>query len=462
MDNLKILIVDDDQGIRDELGEFLVNNNYAVFQAGLPSEAFKIADEHEPDIVILDIRLPETNGQEILARIKKSFPDTEVIMITGHGNMDSAIQSMRSGASDYLTKPFRLPDIQRAIERTRKFIRLNRKLKKIELNYSLISKALHDHTGFRIIGNSPAIESVVNLMVEVARAYDTPVLITGESGTGKELAARGIHYLSNRKDYMFCAVNASAITTSLFESEFFGYKKGSFAGAAENKLGWFEAAHKGTLFLDEICSMRLIQQAKLLRVVENKAIFRVGSYEEVPVDVRIISATNKDMGKLVSENRFRKDLYYRLNTFVIHIPPLRERKQDIPLLLKDFTEHYATKLNKPIRTVGADVVKALMPYSFPGNIRELKNMVERAVILCNGKSLRHRHFSILQKQKFPRNQPVVESLLPDLEKNLEFTEKTLIMKALEKADYNKSKAAGLLRISRQSLHRRLNRLGLKV
>jgi DNA-binding NtrC family response regulator len=384
-------------------------------------------------------------------------------MITGHGDMDSVIQAMRLGASDYLTKPFRLPEVQAAIERTQKFILLNQKLKTAELNYSLLSQEFHESLGYHIIGKSSVMQNVIDLMSKVARSDETSVLIIGESGTGKELIARGIHRLSARKDHMFCSVNTSAITDTLFESEFFGHKKGSFTGASKDKAGWFQVAHEGTLFLDEICSMPLSQQAKLLRVLEEKTITRVGSHTEVPIDVRIIAATNQDIKQMVNENTFREDLYYRLSTFTIPVPPLRDRKEDIPLLIDNFVTHFFQKMNKAVKAIDQQVTEALMAYDFPGNIRELKNMVERAVILCDDDTLYLQHFPITQATKHDSSENLPneeESSHQDLEEMLERTERRLIFQALEKANHNKSKAAELLNISRQSLHRRLKRLGL--
>ncbi len=464
VDKLKILIVDDDRWVREELHEFLTESEYTVFQAGLPSKAFRIAGEHEPDIVILDIKLPEMDGLAVLERFKESLPDMEIIMITGHGDMDSVIRAMRLGASDYLTKPFRLPEVQAAIERTRKFIHLNNKLKTVELSNSLLSRELHDSVGYGMIGKSPVMQTVVEFMSRVAKSDETSVLITGESGTGKELIARGIHRLSASKQRRFCPVNTSAITDTLFESEFFGHKKGAFTGASADKPGWFEIAHTGTLFLDEISSMPLNHQAKLLRVLEDRKITRVGSHKEIPVDVRIIAATNKDLEQLIADRAFREDLYYRLNAFVIHAPPLRQRKEDILLLLENFTDFYARKMNKPVQGIDANTVKSLTNYEFPGNVRELKNMVERALILCEGDTLHPRHFPILQakEQALPKYSSDVEAQTGlDLEQTLELTEKQLIIQALENTNYNKSKASELLHISRQSRHRRLRRFGIE-
>lgn len=463
MDTLKILLVDDDQWVREELDEFLSDEGYQMFQAGLPSEALRLLTKHEPDIVILDQRLPEMDGIQVLKRIKATAPDTETIMITGHGNMENVIQAMRLGASDYLTKPFRLAEVQAAIERTQKFIQINKQLKKVELNYSVLSKQFYENRGYHIIGDSPEMQTVMDLITKVAQSAETSVLIIGESGTGKELIARGIHQLSPRKDQIFCSVNMSAVTSNLFESEFFGYKKGAFTGASKEKTGWFHAAHHGTLFLDEVGSMPLQQQTKLLRVLEEKTITKVGDHAESPVDVRIIAATNRDIQQLIADDKFREDLYYRLSAFVIHVPSLRERKEDIPFLVENFVQHFSRKTNKPIKHIEPSVFETLMIYDFPGNIRELKNIVERAVILCEGTTLYSEHFPFSQDNTtnldvFPPSEQ--KPGRADLDSMLANTEKRLILEALDQAEGNKSQAAKLLHISRQSLHRRIKKLGL--
>lgn len=458
-----ILIVEDDQWIREELSEFLLENDYTVFQAGLPSQAFEIADANEPDIVILDIKLPEKDGLEVLKILKQRLPETEVIMITGHGDMDSVIQAMRFGASDYLTKPFRLPEVQAAIERTQKFIRLNKKFKAARQSCSMLSEVFYKNSGYEIITHSKAMKAVTDLMSKVAAAEDTSVLITGESGTGKEVAARGIHLLSRRKEKIFIPVNVASVTDSLFESEFFGHKKGTFTGALDDRPGWFETASGGTLFLDEICSMPSNQQPKLNRVLEDRKIVRLGSQIEIPVNARVIAATNRNIKKLISENRFRKDLYYRLNTFVIHIPPLRQRKEDIPLLFKNFVNLYSQKTDKELKSIDDKIISALHSYDFPGNVRELKNMVERAVILCDGKTLNLSHFPDLKpdrKTGLKSISATQEQGVGDLKKLLELTEKSMIFKALQQSDFNKSKAAAILNISRQSLHRRMKKFNI--
>ena len=465
MNPLTILIVDDDQWIRKELQEFLGDNDYTVLTASLPSETFPLLETYEPDIVILDLMLPEMDGLEVLTRIKDASPETEVVMMTGHGDMENVIQAMRLGASDYLTKPFRSSDVQAAIERTRKFIRLQQTLHTVERNYNRLSQEFGDHLGYQVIGQSQAMREVIDLMSKVASSDQTSVLLVGESGVGKELVARGIHHLSPRRNRMFCSVNTSAIAENLFESEFFGYKKGAFTGAGKDQAGWFQTAHEGTLFLDEISTMSLPHQAKLLRVLEERRITRVGSHAEIPVDVRIIAATNQNIEQLVVENTFRKDLYYRLNAFTIHIPPLRQRPEDLPFLIENFARYFSKKINKPIKTTAPRAIESLTNYHFPGNIRELKNMVERAVILCEGNTLYPQHFLIQPLRKRESNDAAPKEELTTsmaLEQKLDRMETRLIQEALAQTDYNKTRAAKLLQISRQSLHRRIERLKIAL
>ncbi len=454
MKELKILVLDDEKRVREEIEEFLTGNNYSVYKAAAPSEAFTVLKNIKIDIGIIDIKLPEMDGITVMKKIKDQDPTIEIIMISGHGDMNSVIDAMRLGAADYFPKPFRLLEINNAIERTKRFLDLNRKLQEVEASNDILSKELHDNIGQRLLGNSPAIKNVVELMTRVAKSDTTSVLITGESGTGKELIARGIHYLGSRNKKSFHSVNCSAIPESLFESEFFGHKKGSFTGATEDKEGWFEIADKGTLFLDEISDMPINQQAKLLRVLEEKKVSKVGSHKLIPVDVRVIAASNRDLENMSEENKFRFDLYHRLSSFVINIPPLRERIEDIPLLLNYFIKEYARRMAKSIQFIDQAIFDDLSAYPFPGNVRELKNMVERAIIMCDGEQLNLKHF-LFDRKKTTKDEHNHDEIL-----DMEITEKRLIIKALKRADNNKSKAAALLNISWQSLDRRLKKYGI--
>jgi len=451
-ETLNVLIVDDEEHIRHELGEFLNDNGYQVWYAGMPSAAFDILAITPIDLVFLDIRLPEMDGLEALTRIKSGWPETEVIMISGHGEMQTVIQAMRRGASDYFSKPFTHVEVMSAIERSRRFLEINSRLKEIESSFQLVTQSLQNQMGQGMIAQSKPMKIVSEMIRKVALSDSTSVLITGESGTGKELVARAIHYLSPRKQHYFYAVNSSAITETLFESEFFGHTKGSFTGASDNKTGWFEVANKGTLFLDEIGDLPLGLQTKFLRVLEERKINRVGAHKEIDIDVRIVAATNQDLEKLTEEKKFRLDLYHRLNSFVITLPPLRERRDDIPLLLNYFADEIAKKLNKKIEYIEDDVVQALTSYHFPGNIRELRNMVERAVILSEKGKLRMNDF---QLEKIGRKASAPEADTEIL--NLERLERNAIIRAIHRAKYNKSAAARLLNISFQSLDRRIKK-----
>lgn len=459
MEKLKILVLDDEKVFREEIREFLESDGFSVLLSAKPSEAFTVLSENEIDILILDLRLPEMDGLEVLKKVKVQYPEIEVIMITGHGDMDAVIQAMRHGAVEFFPKPFRLLDMRAAIQRTKRFITLHSEFKEINQTYSLVSKELLESVGNEILGKTAAINQVVDLMSKVAKADNTSVLITGESGTGKELVARGIHYLSERKKSYFYAVNCSAVPESLFESEFFGHKKGSFTGANEDKAGWFEIAHGGTLFLDEVVEMQPAMQSKLLRVLEERKIRRIGSSVDIPVDVRIIAATNQDVSKLLETGRFRTDLYYRLNSFEINIPPLRERKEDIPILLDYYVKLLSQRLGKKISSLDSNITRLMMSYSFPGNVRELRNMVERAIILSDGNKLSLKNFTGLtpSADHVSPTSTIGEEIF-----DLDLIEKIVIMKALEKTGYKKAETALLLNITRQSLDRRLEKYEINI
>ena len=464
MEKINILIVDDESRVVDEIEEFLKTKNFRVFKAGAPSIAFSLLKSNPVNIVILDIKLPEMDGLQVLEKIKSEYPDIEVIMISGHGDMDTVIQAMRSGATDYFAKPFRLFDINNAIMRTQKFIELNNKLKTARKNVDVLSKKLLKSIGTQLLGNSKAMKQLITMMNKVAKASNTSVLILGESGTGKELVAHGIHQLSQRSNNMFYSVNCSAIPESLFESEFFGHKKGSFTGAIDDKEGWFEIADDGTLFLDEISDMPIGQQAKLLRVLEERKVSKVGSRNSKLVDVRVIAASNTKLEELASENKFRLDLFHRLNVFSIVIPPLRERKEDIPLLLNYYLKQYNDQMGKSIVKVAPSVVNKVVEYDFPGNIRELKNIMERAVILCDGDTILPEHVSFSASttpnpSENSKENGISEKLNDD-NLDLDFHEKQLIEKALARAGNNKSKAATLLNVTWQALDRRMKKFGL--
>jgi DNA-binding NtrC family response regulator len=368
--------------------------------------------------------------------------------------MDTVIVALRPGAIDYLRKPFRHIDIQIAIERTHKFLQLQREIVHMEEKNSLISKELESRIERHLIGDSPQLKKVLELALTAAKYPFVNVLITGESGTGKENIARIIHHASERKDNIFCAVNCSAIPDSLLESEFFGHKKGSFTGATDDKKGFFEISNNGTLFLDEIADMPFSLQAKILRAIEEKKITRVGDTKEIVTDFRVISATNRVVDELVQKNKFRLDLFHRLNTFHIHIPPLRERPEDIEPLLNHFVEEFSRKMNKPMPAISKNVLPFLKKYPFPGNVRELRNMVERAIILYKGNAIEISDFPIENTMNCSSNE--TDSF------NLNEIEKKAISQALKKSDYNQTSAADMLGITRDALIRKMKKYNINI
>jgi DNA-binding NtrC family response regulator len=455
MNKLNVLIIDDEKRFTEELTEFLQESGFHAFEANTGNEGYSILKKQTIDLLVLDVRLPGVNGLDILKDVKVKYPNMEVIIVSAHGDMDTVIKAMRLGAIDYLRKPFRHIDIRIAIERTQKFLFLQREIKQLEEKNSLISKNLEQRIERHFIGVSPQIKEILEMALTTAKYPDTNVLITGESGTGKENIARIIHFASKRKDNIFCAVNSSAITESLLESEFFGHKKGSFTGAIADKKGFFEISNQGTLFLDEIADMPMNLQAKMLRAIEEKSITRVGETSPIYTDFRIISATNHDLDKLEEEKRFRLDLIHRLNTLHIHIPPLRERTEDIEPLLLFYVDDLSRKLNKPTPMIDKDVIPALMEYHFPGNVRELKNMTERAIILSKGNSLGARDFPV--KTKLKSQQPAEPPKL-----NLDENEAMLIRTALQSNNNNQIAAANALGIQRMALARKIQKYNINI
>jgi len=454
-DKISVLILDDEKHFTEELAEFLELSGHVVFEANRVADGMKVLDNHSIDLLILDIRLPGADGLDILKKVKADKPNLEVIIVSGHGDMETVIKAMRLGAFDYLRKPFRHIDIQIAIERTRKFLLLQRRLILAEERNSLISKSLEDRINRKFIGVSPQILAILEQAQVAAQYPDTNVLITGESGTGKENIARIIHYAGKRKDRIFCAVNSSSITDTLLESEFFGHKKGSFTGAISDKKGFFEISDEGTLFLDEIADMPLNLQAKILRSIEEKVFTRVGDTTPIRSDFRIISATNYDLDQMVREKKFRLDLLHRLNTLHIHIPPLRERPEDIKPLVIHFINSYASKFNKLNLQITDDVFEALLKYDFPGNVRELKNMTERAIMLCKGEILGLNDFRV--KPQRPEVTPQKDDLV-----DLKLMEIKLIRKALHNCNYNQQAAADALGIHRDALSRKMKKHNINI
>lgn len=452
---LNVLVIDDETNFTEEIDEFLQNQGYKSFVANTVQKGRTILRNQDIDLLILDVRLKGVSGLDILKEVKNDYPGLEVIIVSAHGDMNTVITALRNGAIDYLKKPFRHSDIQISIQRTKKFLDLQRIIKNMEEKNSLISKSLQEKIKRDFIGESKEIKEILEMALTASKYKDTSVLITGESGTGKENIARIIHYESARKENLFCAVNSSAINDSLLESEFFGHKKGSFTGAITDKKGFFEVSDRGTLFLDEIADMPINLQAKLLRAIEEKTITRVGETEPIATDFRIIAATNHDIGKLIEEKKFRLDLLHRLNTIHIRIPPLRERTEDIEPLVDHFITEFAQKLNKPAPLIEKATITMLKNYSFPGNVRELRNMIERALILTKNKSLTVHDF-LTQGNQGTEAAPEIVNF------NLEENETNLIRLALKDQNYNQNKTAELLGITRDSLIRRMKKYNIQV
>lgn len=456
MKAISILILDDEVRIRQELIEFLSSDNYLVFEAERPLDALEILKKESIVIAIIDIKLPDMNGLEFLKRIRPKYPQLEMIMISGHGDMNSVVEAMRNGASDYFQKPFRLLDVENAIKRSKRFIEIQHQHDKYNSNISILTERLYEGVASPMIGKSKAITEIAEIMERVAQSDDTSVLILGESGTGKELVAHGIHSLSNRKKALFCPINCSAISEHLFESEFFGHKKGSFTGAIEDRHGWFETADKGTIFLDEIGDLPLSQQAKLLRTLQERKVRPVGSSRELDFDVRIIAASNQSLDMMIENKEFRADLYHRLSTIIIKLPPLRDRKEDIPLLIYYFLKFHSNRIKRQIPTITPEAVNLLVNYRFPGNIRELSNIIERTLILCDDDVIDIKHFALGSTNSDKDDSALIQDIY-----DLEFCEKKAIIKALNVVQFNKAKAAKLLNITWQSLDRKLKKHNIK-
>jgi two-component system response regulator PilR (NtrC family) len=453
----KILVADDEQSMREFLEIMLKKEGYKVSLASNGEEVVKRIDNDLFDLVLLDIRMPKLDGIAALKRIKTVAPETIVIMITAYASADTAIKAMKEGAYDYITKPFKVEEIKLVIKNALEKINLQKE-------NTLLKQVVKDRYHFgNIIGQSPKMVSLYDLLEKVSPTK-TNILLTGESGTGKELVAKAIHYNSHRKEKPFVILNCGAIPEALIESELFGHMKGAFTDAIATKKGLFEVADEGTIFLDEISELPLLMQVKLLRVLQDKEFKRVGGTEDIRVDVRIISATNKGLEEAVKEKHFREDLFYRLNVIQIKLPPLRERKEDIPLLANHFLKKYSEELNKNIIRISPDTLQILLNYEYPGNVRELQNIIERAVALESSQDLTSQNLnSYLSEQPLLKKGPI-DIEIPnegiELEKMVEDLERTLLLKALDKTKGIKKKAAELLHINFRSMRYRLEKYGL--
>ncbi len=445
-----ILIVDDEASVRLSLEKALSKVGFLTKSAVSGNEALHILEHKSVDLVLSDLKMPDGDGLELLREVKKSSPKTEVILLTGYGTIEKAVEAMKEGAYDFITKPFKkaliLSTVERAIDH-QNLASENRYLK------AQLGKGKAYDT---IIGRSQALNDVMSMVERVAPLTST-VLITGESGTGKELIARALHRKSHRVDHRFVPINCAAIPENLVESELFGHVKGSFTGAMRDKSGLFKVADGGTIFLDEIVSVPLNLQVKLLRAIEQKEILAVGSTGPEIVDVRIIAATNKNLGNEVDAGNFREDLYYRLNVVGIMIPPLKERVEDIPDLITHYINVYNVQLNKQVMGVDDNVLAFLMNYEWKGNVRELENSVERAMILCDADRLSISHFPHISSAK--NSDKIWQG---DLKASVRQFEHDTIIRTLEMSEHDKPKAAKILGLSLSSLYRKMTELGIDL
>jgi len=442
----KILVVDDEAIVRESLRDWLSDVGHHVLTAENGPQALEIIEKEKPGIVIADLVMPGMDGIELLKKAKEISPNIEVIIITAYGSIPTAITAIREGAYDYIEKPFCPERAELLVDKLVEHQRL------LGENIALQHKLEERYRFENIIARSPRMQQVVEIIKVVAKSNAT-VLITGETGTGKELVARAIHAQSYRKDKPFVAVSCAALPESLLESELFGHEKGSFTGAHAQKKGKFEVANRGTLFLDEIGEMSANIQVHLLRVLEEKEFNRVGGNEPIKVDVRVISATNRDMKQAVANGQFREDLYYRLNVVNIELPPLRERTEDIPLLAQHFLKKYSAENQKEVTDFSPEVTDFLLKYEWPGNVRELENAIERAVILAKGA-----HIEIAD---LPKENLVLVRSAP-AGKDLEEVEKNHILNILKETGGNYSEAARTLGISRMTLYNKIKAYGLNV
>ena len=443
---VKILVTDDEAIIRESLRDWLSDVGHQVLIAENGSQALGIIEKEKPGIIIADLVMPGMDGIELLKRAKEISPNIEVIIITAYGSIPTAIAAMREGAYDYIEKPFCPEKAELLIEKLVEHQRL------IEENISLRQKLEERYRFENIVAKSAKMQQVIEVIKVVARSNAT-VLITGDSGTGKELVARALHSQSYRKDKPFVAVSCAALPESLLESELFGHEKGAFTGAHAQRQGKFEVANKGTLFLDEIGEMSANVQVHLLRVLEEKEFTRVGGNELIKVDVRVISATNKDTKTAVANGQFREDLYYRLNVVTIELPPLRERKEDIPLLAQHFLKKFTVENQKEITGFSPEANDFLLKYEWPGNVRELENAIERAVILAKN--------SYIEVADLPPESLALARSAP-LVKSLAEVGKNHILNILSETGGNYTKAATILGISRVTLHNKIKAYGLDV
>ena len=448
--NFTILIIDEEKNIREGLGTALELEGYDVKLAENGEIGLKLIEKGDIDLVITDLRMPGISGEEVIAKVAGESPGIPVIVLTGHGSIDSAVTAMRNGAYDFLTKPLNLDRLILIVKRALAG-------RELEIRHSTLKEELDAKTSFEsIIGKSAEMLRIFEVVRKAANSKAS-VLITGESGTGKELIANALHNLSNRRDKPFVKVHCAALSESLLESELFGHEKGAFTGAVARKRGRFELANTGSIFLDEIGEIDQNVQIKILRVLQDRRFERVGGEETLEVDVRIIAATNRDLLQEIAEHRFREDLFYRLNVVHIQVPPLRERKDDIPLLVASFLEEFVKENNKKITGIDARARSALYKYNWPGNIRQLRNCIESAVVMCSGSEI-----TLEDLPPSVSGASDTDMISIPVGITLAEAEKILIQQNLAVNKGNKSKTADILGIGRKTLHRKIDEYNLEV
>ena len=452
-----VLIVDDEKTIRWSLGEALSGEGYEVAEAENADKGFEIFRDRSPDLVLLDLRLPGEDGLSLLGRMKAMDPTVPVIMMTAYGEVGTAVEAMKTGAYDFVQKPFVLEKIKITIENALETHRL-----KSEIAY-LKERSTGGQVGFKnFIGQSAAMTGIFTKIQKIGKSKANTILITGESGVGKELVARTVHTCSHDDPRPFMEINCASVPETLLESELFGYEKGAFTDAKTRKKGLVELAEGGTLFLDEIGEMGITLQSRLLRVIENKTFRRVGGVQDLRVNTRIVAATNRDLEAAIEEKSFRKDLYYRLKVIPIHVPPLRERREDVPLLVNHFVDRFNRELGKKVKPVSREVMEALVAYDWPGNVRELKNVIERAMLLDAEDEILLDHLpgEIYRGDRVRTGGEQAARVLPSFfPMTLREMERVQIERTLQQTGGNKSKAATILGISRQTLREKLKQFG---
>ena len=440
--DISLLIVDDEESVRDSLYNWFIEDGYKVDCAADAKEALKKVEAQNFDIILADIKMPGMDGMEMHRRIRALNSDAIVIIMTAFASVDTAVQALKDGAYDYVTKPFDPDDLSHLIRNAAKQISLESE------NETLKNKVVSLENIEDIIGNSEAMMKVLREVENVATS-DSSVIITGESGTGKELVARAIHSNSSRKFFPLVTVHCGALSEDLLESELFGHEKGAFTGALFNRKGRFEMADGGTIFLDEIATISMKMQVELLRVLESKTFVRVGGNKEIKSDFRVICATNRNLKKMVEEGNFREDLYYRLNVVNIDVPSLRERKEDIPALVEHFIKKYCTSMSRDLLSIDKAALNRLKEYDFPGNVRELENMIERAIVVGNSKEIRLKDL------------PLDKDSIPDSNDSLQDVEKKYVQQTLNKYNWNISRTAKALKVDRVTLYNKIKKYKLK-